>query len=142
MCLILSFSNNFTLIKIRALILENTFLSMPKMVPHALPVLGPFVSLLGASSGLIYLHYVGQAFLCHQKWDSETRLPLIPASIPILMLSGSQDEVVPPSHMRDLWEIAQGRGAVQKAPTSEIDKGTRASKFVEFPNGAHSEFLL
>ncbi|OBZ78246.1 Protein bem46 [Grifola frondosa] len=55
---------------IRALILENTFLSLPRLVPSALPVLGPF------------------AFLCHQKWDSASKIPLIPRDTPMLLLSG------------------------------------------------------
>lgn len=109
---------------VHALILENTFLSMPKMVPHALPILGPF------------------SFLCHQKWDSESRMPLIPARTPILMLSGSQDEIVPPSHMRDLWEIARQRGNTQKAAAHDIEVGIFRSKLLEFPNGQHNDTCI
>lgn len=62
---------------ITALILENTFLSLPSLIPHALPILSPF------------------SFLCHQKWDSASKISLIPASTPMLLLSGLQDEIVP-----------------------------------------------
>lgn len=58
------------------LILENTFLSIKKMIPSAFPPAK-------------YL-----APLCHQYWCSEDALPLI-CDIPILFLSGLVDEIVP-----------------------------------------------
>ncbi|TCD66870.1 hypothetical protein EIP91_000768 [Steccherinum ochraceum] len=85
---------------IDALILENTFLSLPRLVPSALPVLGPF------------------AFLCHQKWDSASKISLIPSKTPILMLSGAHDEVVPREHMEGLWELVMQREAKRPAGTS------------------------
>ncbi|KDQ23084.1 hypothetical protein PLEOSDRAFT_1048995, partial [Pleurotus ostreatus PC15] len=89
---------------INALILENTFLSLPRLIPHALPALKHF------------------SFLCHQKWDSASKVPLIPAKTPILMLSGLLDEVVPKEHMRQLWEIP----------------GLERAKFIEFEDGDHN----
>jgi hypothetical protein len=38
--------------QITALIIENTFMSLPRLIPTALPWLGPF------------------SFLCHEKWES------------------------------------------------------------------------
>ncbi len=38
--------------QITALIVENTFMSLPRLIPSAMPWLGPF------------------SFLCHQKWES------------------------------------------------------------------------
>lgn len=61
---------------IKGLILENTFLSIAKMIPSALPparFLTP---------------------LCHEYWKSEEVFPRI-TDIPILMLSGLKDEIVP-----------------------------------------------
>jgi fermentation-respiration switch protein FrsA (DUF1100 family) len=58
------------------LVLENTFLSIRKMIPSAFPP----------------ARYL--APLCHQLWSSEETLPLI-TDIPILFLSGLQDEIVP-----------------------------------------------
>jgi fermentation-respiration switch protein FrsA (DUF1100 family) len=61
---------------IKALILENTFLSIAKMIPAALPAarwLTPF---------------------CHEYWRSEMIIPKI-TNVPILLLSGLQDEIVP-----------------------------------------------
>jgi hypothetical protein len=61
---------------IKGLILENTFLSIAKMIPNAVPVakwLTPF---------------------CHEYWRSEEMIPKI-TKVPILFLSGLQDEIVP-----------------------------------------------
>lgn len=58
------------------LILENTFLSMRKLIPSVIPPAK-------------YL-----AMLCHQVWPSESILPSI-KQVPILFLSGLQDEIVP-----------------------------------------------
>jgi hypothetical protein len=58
------------------------------------------------------------------------------------MLSGLQDEVIPSAHMRELWTIAKNRSATQNAKASEIEVGTRFSKYVEFEKGTHSESLL
>ncbi|KAK8089768.1 hypothetical protein PG997_004729 [Apiospora hydei] len=69
------------------LILENTFLSMRTLIPSVIPPAK-------------YLTY-----LCHQVWPSETVIPSI-TEVPILFLSGLQDEIVPPAHMRKLFELA------------------------------------
>lgn len=61
---------------IKALILENTFLSIRKLIPSAFP---PAKYLVG---------------LCHQYWNSEEILPKI-TNMPIIFLSGKQDEIVP-----------------------------------------------
>ncbi|KAJ8473944.1 hypothetical protein ONZ45_g16114 [Pleurotus djamor] len=107
---------------IDALVLENTFLSLPRLIPHALPALKH------------------AAFLCHQKWDSASKIPLIPAETPILMLSGVLDEVVPKEHMRQLWEIVTKRG--EKGNTTvnlrHSKAGLERAKFVEFEDGDHN----
>ena len=110
------------------------------MVPTALPVLGPF------------------AFLCHQKWDSASKVPLIPAETPMLLLSGVRDEVVPREHMQGLWELVQRRvpggargGAVvppEEAACVSRDESVKApggegySRYVEFERGTHSTSSL
>ena len=58
------------------LVLENTFLSIRKLIPSLIPPAK-------------YLTY-----LCHQIWGSETVLPSI-TKVPVLFLSGLQDEIVP-----------------------------------------------
>ncbi|KAN0082903.1 Alpha/Beta hydrolase fold [Tylopilus felleus] len=110
--------------KITALILENTFMNLPRLVPHALPLLSPLT------------------FLCHQKWDSASKIPFIPKSTPILMLSGVRDEVVPREHMQELWEIIARRQGSKVQPDGEpkvTEVGRGKSKFVEFPGGSHND---
>lgn len=58
------------------LVLENTFLSMRKLIPSVIPM-AKYVTLL-----------------CHQVWPSDTMMPQI-TKIPILFLSGLQDEIIP-----------------------------------------------
>ncbi|KAI8148137.1 Alpha/Beta hydrolase protein [Fennellomyces sp. T-0311] len=67
------------------LIVENTFLSLPNLIPHVMPM----------------LKYV--TFLCHQQWPSEVNIKRI-VKTPVLFLSGSRDELIPPSHMEKLYE--------------------------------------
>jgi hypothetical protein len=74
-----------------ALIIENTFTSIPDIV-QGWPIIGHF------------------SFLCTQRWNSASKLARIPATLPILFLSGRSDNVVPPRHMDNLWEIAKQRG--------------------------------
>lgn len=61
---------------IAGLVLENTFLSMRKLIPSVIPP-AKYLTLL-----------------CHQVWPSETTLPTI-NKVPVLFLSGLQDEIVP-----------------------------------------------
>lgn len=72
---------------IAGLILENTFLSMRKLIPSVVPP-AKYLTLL-----------------CHQVWPSDSLLPSI-TKVPTLFLSGLQDEIVPPRHMRQLYEIS------------------------------------
>jgi len=66
---------------ISGLILENTFLSMRKLIPSIMPPAK-------------YL-----AYLCHQVWPSDTLIPNI--KVPTLFLSGLQDELIP--YVVRLW---------------------------------------
>ena len=61
---------------IKGLMLENTFLSIAKMIPNAVPAARMLTP------------------LCHEYWRSELLLPKV-TDVPILMLSGLQDEIVP-----------------------------------------------
>ena len=99
-------------IQIHALILENTFLSLPRLIPTAMPMLARV------------------AFLCHQKWDSASKIPLIPQNTPILMMSGVKDEVVPRAHMIELERLLRG---------GDVNRRRRPGWFAEYRDGAHSE---
>ncbi|GAX75394.1 hypothetical protein CEUSTIGMA_g2838.t1 [Chlamydomonas eustigma] len=95
--------------KLKGLIIENTFTSVEDMVGSVLPPLGP---LIGAGKPLNRL--------VTNKWYSLKTIPKID-KLPILMLSSGEDEMVPPSQMKELR-------AAQKSPTC---------KFVEFPTAGH-----
>lgn len=74
---------------VQGVILENTFLSIRKTVPHIFPFLRYFTSFV------------------HQKWDLESLIEKIPSRIPLLMLSARNDEIVPPSHMDILFALSR-----------------------------------
>ncbi|CAG8444151.1 14352_t:CDS:2 [Ambispora leptoticha] len=93
---------------ISGLIVENTFLSIPKLIPHVLPQLKHFT------------------FLCHQNWPSEIAIRQI-VNTPILFLTGAKDELVPPEHMRQLYELAETRGG---------------KVWKEFVNGTHNDTVI
>ncbi|KAI9313420.1 Alpha/Beta hydrolase protein, partial [Dichotomocladium elegans] len=75
-----------------ALIIENTFLSIPLLIPHIIPPMRHLV------------------YLCHQKWRSYRTIQFI-RKASILFLSSAKDELVPPSHMAKLHKAADTRGA-------------------------------
>ncbi|KAL4968071.1 alpha/beta hydrolase [Aspergillus stella-maris] len=78
---------------IAALILENTFLSIRKLIPSVFPP----------------ARYLAR--FCHQTWTSEEILPKI-TKTPILFLSGLKDEIVPPSNMTQLYAICNSNRKV------------------------------
>ncbi|KAK4703765.1 abhydrolase domain-containing protein 13, partial [Phenoliferia sp. Uapishka_3] len=88
--------------RVHGLIVENTFLSLPKLVPNVLPFVAPFL------------------FLLHQIWPSEDSIILLPPSFPVLFLSGKQDELVPPEHMKQLFKLC----ASGKKEWKEFAQGT------------------
>ncbi len=70
---------------VHALIIENTFTSLPALVPSVIPYVRPFVP-----------------FFLHQIWDSAAAIATLPAQFPVLFLAGARDELIPPVHMRQL----------------------------------------
>ncbi|KAL2165478.1 hypothetical protein VTH06DRAFT_778 [Thermothelomyces fergusii] len=78
---------NPTAANLSGLIIENTFLSIRKLIPSILPPAK-------------YLSY-----LCHQVWPSDSLIPSI--KVPTLFLSGLQDEIIPPCHMRRLYDLSR-----------------------------------
>lgn len=88
-------SKNQTDGDIAGLVLENTFLSMRKLIPSVIPP-AKYLTLL-----------------CHQVWPSDSLIPTI-TKVPILFLSGLQDEIVPPSHMRQLYELSAAPNKIWK----------------------------
>ncbi|KAK6516365.1 hypothetical protein TWF506_006274 [Arthrobotrys conoides] len=93
--------------QLSGLILENTFTSMREVIPNVFPP----------------AKYVAR--LCHQVWPSIDVIPKI-KKIPILFLSGLQDELVPPSHMRKLHAISNAPIKIWK----------------DFPHGTHNDSVM
>lgn len=82
--------------QIAGMILENTFLNIPKVIPHIFPFLKPV------------------SFMCTEYWDSENDIRLIKPDIPCLFLSGTEDEIVPPQHMKKLYEtVGEANGSAR-----------------------------
>ncbi|QRV78612.1 alpha/beta hydrolase family protein [Ceratobasidium sp. AG-Ba] len=116
---------------ISALIVENTFMTLPSLIPTVLPVAAPL------------------AFLCHQIWDSASAARSLPTSVPVLLLSGSADELVPPTQMQGLHDILSGaEGSEGQDKGTHDDKATldapksfnkRHLVFKKLPNGHHSD---
>lgn len=89
-------------------ILENTFLSIRKVIPYIFPLLKRFT------------------LLCHEIWNSEGLMGSCSSETPFLFLSGLKDEIVPPFHMRKLYETC---------PSSN-------KKIFEFPLGSHNDTII
>ncbi|KAG8814793.1 hypothetical protein FRC19_001485 [Serendipita sp. 401] len=111
---------------IHGVAVENTFLSLPKMLPVLMPALGKF------------------KFLVKDKWRSEVNVTKIPASTPLVFLSGALDEIVPPEHMKQLYEISKSSAELSVAAAAGKgegeEKGVEAKRtFVLFENGHHND---
>ncbi|XP_057768200.1 alpha/beta hydrolase domain-containing protein WAV2 isoform X1 [Salvia miltiorrhiza] len=106
--------------KVAALILENTFTSILDMAGVLLPFLKWFIG-KGGSKGPKVLN-----FLVRSPWNTIDVIGEVKQ--PILLLSGLQDEMVPPSHMEMLYAKAAARN--------------QQCLFVEFPTGMHMDTWL
>jgi len=93
--------------KVKAIIVENTFTSIPDMVVIVFPILS-------------YLRW-----LASSKWDSLAIIRTI-KNIPILFISGTNDELVPPFMMQKLFDATV-------TPYKELRK---------IHNGTHNESWL
>ncbi|KAJ3698019.1 hypothetical protein LUZ61_001724 [Rhynchospora tenuis] len=103
--------------KVAALILENTFTSILDMAGIMLPFLRWFIGGSSAKGPKIL------NFVVRSPWNTIDIIDKVKQ--PILFLSGLQDELVPPVHMRLLYEKAIERN--------------KDCLFVEFPNGMHMD---
>lgn len=93
-----------------ALILENTFLSLHKLVPMVLPAIAPILKMA--------------PFFLNQIWNSELALSKV-KKIPVCFLSGSIDQLVPPSHMRELYRMLK-----EQRGEREEDSSLQWSEFI------------
>ncbi|EPY49230.1 esterase/lipase [Schizosaccharomyces cryophilus OY26] len=76
---------------ISALVLENTFTSIKDMIPTVFPYIGNLLS-----------HF------CTEKWENVRSIRKI-NDLPVLFLSGADDEIVPPSQMHVLYSICPSK---------------------------------
>lgn len=79
-----------------SLIVENTFLSLAKVIPYVLP----------------WFKYMVP--LCHEKWESERVIGSLNPNMSVLLLNSMKDEVVPPDHSVKLYELSNSDGSVLK----------------------------
>ena len=99
--------------KVKAVVLENTFSSIPDMAGQLLPLLG---ALVGPGKPL--------NFLVRDKWATLARVAHIGA--PVLFVSSGQDEMVPQKQLRALYAA---RGAA----------GGKTSVWLELPRASHMD---
>lgn len=81
---------------VSGVIIENTFVSLTELVPCVMPALPPVLVNL----------------LLTERWDARKAMKLIRGDMPVLMLSGIRDEIVPQSQMKELRKI-RGEGKVR-----------------------------
>ncbi|CAA7395651.1 unnamed protein product [Spirodela intermedia] len=106
--------------KVSALILENTFTSVPDMAAVVFPFLKWLIGGSGSKGPRILNYFV------RSPWSTIDVIGQIEP--PILFISGLQDELVPPSHMQMLHAEATRKG--------------RQCTFVDFPAGRHMDTWL
>ncbi|RKP05040.1 Alpha/Beta hydrolase protein, partial [Thamnocephalis sphaerospora] len=94
--------------QIHAIMLENTFLNLPAIIPHVMPFLASVT------------------FLCHQHWPSDELIGKL-RRMPILFLASERDELVPPSHMTQLYDLTNTNAPVV---------------WRSFPEGTHNDACL
>ena len=89
--------------KLRAVVLENTFTSIPDMAGCLLPFLA---RLVGPGAPL--------NFLVRDTWRTASRIGKIVA--PLLLVCSGRDEMVPPAQMRRLQALAPPRAVWLELP--------------------------
>ncbi|KAJ3343363.1 hypothetical protein HDU93_008728 [Gonapodya sp. JEL0774] len=111
-----------------AVIVENTFESLPSLIPHVLPILSPLRPLI--------------RHLVLDHWSSATTLATVAPTVPILFLSGARDELVPQGQMEVLWRVGAMRGL------RGVDLGEKSEREIpvqvwrEFENGTHNDTVM
>lgn len=110
--------------KLCGALLENTFAGISEMVDHLFPLLKPI-----------------KQYILQIHWPSRARLEAS-CPVPILFLSGRQDEVVPCTHMDRLLQAAN-LGAAAYAQSSSSSSSHALPRpvhtFLEVPNGMHND---
>ncbi|KAI9094585.1 Alpha/Beta hydrolase protein [Phlyctochytrium arcticum] len=109
---------------VTAVMVENTFLSLPKLIPHVLPYIRHFT------------------FLCSDKWNTEQTIKTI-KELPILLLSGGKDELIPAPQMARLCIAARtARGVPPPSSETSLPTTEKNVQFIVFPSGTHNETCM
>jgi hypothetical protein len=113
--------------RIRALIIENTFLSVGELAIKLFPFIKPLRPVV--------------PYLLKSQWDNREKIGKI--SQPLLMLSAINDQLVPSAHMDRLFVIAeksegQGQGQGQGQVQGSGDKKGK-NTFVAFSEATHND---
>ena len=95
----------------RALLLENTFTSVQEMAVQPFPLLRATWCIMDR--------------LLENKWQNIEKIENV--NCPILFLSGAKDNIVPPSHMKRLYELASSSSSLDRV------------KMQIFPNSGHND---
>ncbi|KAJ3057334.1 hypothetical protein HDU99_007271 [Rhizoclosmatium hyalinum] len=83
-------------------------------------------------------------------WESEKAIKKIPSSVPMLFLSGGNDELIPQKHMIELVQIARRARAGGKLVDEEKEKNADGKpvkdkqrvRWAEFANGGHNDTVM
>lgn len=71
---------------VSGIVVENTFVSLTELVPCVMPALPPLLVNV----------------LLTERWDARKAMKQIRKDMPMLMLSGIRDEIVPQAQMKEL----------------------------------------
>lgn len=86
-------------VPLRGVIIENSFLSVPRLVQDRLAMVFPDNDVAKMVSRL----------LVWLSWNSAARVKKLPGDLPMLFLSGEDDEIIPSAHMLDLHVYAASK---------------------------------
>lgn len=99
----------------RALIIENTFTSLVDLVPVVLPILRPVIGPGRCVVQFFHVHAFFNSrhrpfnFLMRSVWDNQAAAAEL-TRLPICFQVSLQDEMVPASQMRALYELKEEDG--------------------------------
>eukprot|EP00924_Labyrinthula_sp_SR-Ha-C_P005376 snap_masked-scaffold_1-processed-gene-29.32-mRNA-1 protein AED:1.00 eAED:1.00 QI:0/0/0/0/1/1/2/0/363 len=117
--------------KIKGLIIQNTFLSVPYVLEARLERLNIFSGFNGRNR-LRKIFKVIKYFL-KLSWNSNARIHMIPDCVPVLFLSSRRDKIVPPRHMDRLFQNLLESKKVKKDSAC-----WKLSQLRMFPKGEHN----
>jgi len=123
---------------IAGIVLENTFTSLKKLIPRSVVINGYRKHPLTPSSAFPPARFL--APLCHQIWPTEATLPKI-TGVPILFLSGLKDEIIPPSHMKRLFEVCAAPKVWKELPNGDHNSSVAEPHYFQYIEDFLREYI-